>query len=272
MARAMRNAVMSHATLSATARPVSPAQRLGTFLHATSFVLGFSVIFVVLFGGAFTLLSALIIQYKFEIARISGAVIIVFGLVTMRVLKIPFLYYDTRRQFAGRPELGYVSSFAMGMFFAAGWTPCIGLVLGSILQLGFQGETGASLLLAIGYAIGLGVPFLIMGLLVDRLGVHVRKITRHLHAIEIITGLFLIALGVLLISGALTSLIARLSGQLTTFDEGLAGAASPTFFIAVLGGLLSFLSPCVLPLVPAYIGYLSGHAVGQAAVESRRTE
>ena len=263
---------MSHSTLSATAQPVSPVRRLGTFLHATSFVLGFSVIFVVLFGGAFTLLSALIIQYKFEIARISGAVIIVFGLATMRVLKIPFLYYDTRRQFAGRPELGYASSFAMGTFFAAGWTPCIGLVLGSILQLGFQGQTGASMLLAAGYALGLGVPFLIMGLLIDRLGRFLRRLARYLRAFEIFTGLFLIALGVLLISGALTSLIARLSGQLTTFDEGLAGAASPTFFIAVLGGLLSFLSPCVLPLVPAYIGYLSGHVVGQAAVESRRTE
>jgi len=260
---------MSHSKLSATAQPVSPVRRLGTFLHATSFVLGFSVVFVVLFGGAFTLLSALIIQYKFEIARISGAVIIVFGLATMRVLKIPFLYYDTRRQFAGRPELGYVSSFAMGMFFAAGWTPCIGLVLGSILQLGFQGETGASLLLATSYAIGLGAPFLIVGLLIDRLGVHLRKVTRHLHAIEIITGLFLIGLGVLMVSGELPSLIARLSGQFTTFDEGLAaGIATPTFLIAVVGGLLSFLSPCVLPLVPAYIGYLSGHAVGQAAVES----
>ena len=260
---------MSHSKLSATAQPVSPVRRLGTFLHATSFVLGFSVVFVVLFGGAFTLLSALIIQYKFEIARISGAVIIVFGLATMRVLKIPFLYYDTRRQFAGWPELGYVSSFAMGMFFAAGWTPCIGLVLGSILQLGFQGETGASLLLATSYAIGLGAPFLIVGLLIDRLGVHLRKVTRHLHAIEIITGLFLIGLGVLMVSGELPSLIARLSGQFTTFDEGLAaGIATPTFLIAVVGGLLSFLSPCVLPLVPAYIGYLSGHAVGQAAVES----
>jgi cytochrome c-type biogenesis protein len=244
------------------------ANRFGTFLHAVAFVLGFSSIFIVLFGGAFALLSALIIQFKFEIARISGAIIILFGLATMRVIKLPFLYADTRRQFAGRPELGYASSFGMGMFFAAGWTPCIGLILGSILQLGFQGETGTSLLLATGYAIGLGVPFLIMGLLIDRLGRFLRKLTPHLHLIEIFTGLFLIVLGVLLISGELTALIARLSGEGTLFDEGLLGAGSPTFLIAVLGGLLSFLSPCVLPLVPAYVGYLSGHAVGKAALES----
>lgn len=248
------------------------SQRFAVFLHSVSFVLGFSAIFVVLFGGAFAALSQFLIDYKFEIAKVSGAIIIVFGLATMRVLKIPFLYYDTRRQFAGRPELGYLSSFAMGMFFAGGWTPCIGLVLGSILQLGFQGQTGTSLLLATGYAMGLGVPFLIMGLLVDRLSRFVRRLTRHLHIIETVTGVFLIALGVLLFSGELTAFIARLSGSLTTFDEGLMGAGDPTFLIAVLGGLLSFLSPCVLPLVPAYIGYLSGHVIGKASVESRCAE
>jgi cytochrome c-type biogenesis protein len=232
-----------------------------------SFVLGFSFIFIVLFGGAFAVLSNFLIEYKFEIAKISGAIIILFGLATMRVLKIPFLYYDTRRQFAGRPELGYASSFAMGMFFAAGWTPCIGLILGSILQLGFQGQTSTSLLLATGYALGLGAPFLVMGLLVDRLGRFIRKLTRYLHAIEIITGLLLIVMGVLLISGVLPSWMARLSSSFTTFDEGIAGSGDPTFLIAMLGGLLSFLSPCVLPLVPAYIGYLSGHVVGQATVE-----
>ena len=260
---------MSQPALStARMQRLSPTQRFATFLHAVSFVLGFSFIFIVLFGGAFALLSAFIIQNKFEIAKISGAIIIVFGLATMRVLKIPFLYYDTRRQFAGRPELGFLSSFAMGMFFAAGWTPCIGLVLSSILQFGFQGQIGTSLVLATGYALGLGVPFLSMGLLVDRLGRFLHKITRYLHVVEIITGLLLIALGVLLISGELTLLVARLSGSFTTFDQGLAGASTPTFFIAMLGGLLSFLSPCVLPLVPAYLGYLSGHVVGQATVES----
>jgi len=158
------------------------------------------------------------------------------------------------------------------MFFAAGWTPCIGLILGSILQLGFQGQTTSSLFLATGYAMGLGIPFLVMGLLIDRLGRFLRKLTPHLRTIEIITGLLLIAMGVLLISGVLPSWMSRLSSSFTTFDAGLIGAGDPTFLIAVLGGLLSFLSPCVLPLVPAYIGYLSGHAVGQAAVESRRTQ
>jgi len=246
----------------------SLAQRFAIFLHAVAFVLGFSFIFVVLFGGAFALLSKFLITYKTEIAKISGAIIIVFGLATMRVLKLPFLYYDTRRQFAGRPELGYISSFAMGMFFAAGWTPCIGTIFGSIIQLGLQGQTGSSLVLAGSYALGLGAPFLLMGLLVDRLSRFLRRLTRHLHTIEIITGLFLIALGVLLISGEFTATIARLGNSFNVSDSGVPGATDPTVLIAILGGLLSFLSPCVLPLVPAYIGYLSGHVVGQAAVES----
>jgi cytochrome c-type biogenesis protein len=261
-----------HALSPARIQAPTLSQRFAIFLHAAAFVLGFSAIFVILFGGAFAALSQFLVQYKVEIAKVSGAIVIVFGLATMRVLKIPFLYYDTRRQFAGRPELGYVSSFAMGMFFAAGWTPCIGLVLGSILQLGFQGQTGASLLLATGYAMGLGVPFLVMGLLVDRLSRLVRRLMRHLTIVEFVTGVFLIILGLLLISGELPALMSRLSSSFTTFDEGLIGAGDPTFIIAVLGGLLSFLSPCVLPLVPAYIGYLSSHVVGQASAESKNAK
>jgi len=264
---------MSQQVLSTAREPATPFMvRFTTFLHAVSFVLGFSFIFVVLFGGAFALLGSLIVQYKFEIAKISGLIIILFGLATMRVVKIPFLYYDTRRQFAGRPELGYLSSFAMGMFFAAGWTPCIGLVLGSILQLGIQGETVSSLLLAAGYALGLGAPFLIMGLFIDRLGRQLRRIAPHLHVIEIVTGIFLIVLGVLLVTGELPALMSRLSASFTTFDAALLGAGDVTFLIAIAGGLLSFLSPCVLPLVPAYVGYLSAHAVGRAAAESGNPE
>jgi len=244
-------------------------ERFAIFLHALAFVLGFSLVFIVLFGGGFGLLREFLIERKTEISRISGVIVIVFGLATMRVLRIPFLYYDTRRQFAGRPELGYASSLAMGMFFAAGWTPCIGAVLGSILTLPGRGSpVSTTLLLATGYSLGLGVPFLIMGLLIDRLGLYLRKLTRHLHLIEIVTGIFLLALGVLLVSGEFTATIARLGSSFTVSDSGLPGADDPTFFIAILGGLLSFLSPCVLPLVPAYIGYLSGHVVGRAGAES----
>lgn len=245
------------------------AQRFAVFLHAVSFVLGFSLIFIVLFGGAFGLLKEFLLANKIEIAKISGVVIIIFGLATMRVLNIPFLYYDTRRQFAGRPELGFLSSFGMGMFFAAGWTPCIGTVLGAILNLPGQGSPATTTLaLAAGYSLGLGVPFLIMGLLIDRLSRLLRKITRYLHAIEIFTGLLLIVLGILLVSGEFTATIARLGSSFTVSDSGLPGADDPTLLIAVLGGLLSFLSPCVLPLVPAYIGYLGSHVVGRTAVET----
>ena len=108
-----------------------------------------------------------------------------------------------------------------------------------------------------------------LGLLIDRLGRVLRRLTHYLHAIEVVTGLFLILLGGLLISGELATLIMRLSGSLTTFDEGISLAGGPVLFIVMLGGLLSFLSPCVLPLVPAYIGYLGGHVVGQAAIEAR---
>ena len=149
----------------------------------------------------------------------------------------------------------------MGVVFAAGWTPCIGTTLGAILTLGFAQETsGQAMLLASGYALGLGVPFLAIGLGMDRAVKAVRRLRPYLRKIQIASGLFLIAIGLLLVTNQMT-LIAIWAQQNGLFlDLPLGTAAAPTYLIAILAGLLSFLSPCVLPLVPAYIGYLSGQA------------
>lgn len=103
------------------------------------------------------------------IARIGGVVIIAFGLFTLGILKIRWLYYDTRPQWQTNSGNRMVSSLLMGVVFAAGWTPCVGTTLGAILTLGFAQETsGLAMLPASGYALGLGVPFLLIGLGMNR--------------------------------------------------------------------------------------------------------
>src|SRR3989304_10200062 len=110
---------MSQTSLPVTAPSLS--HRLNTFLHAALFVLGFSIIFVVGWGGAATVLGQLFGTYKLVLGKIGGVVVILFGLSTLGVLKLPWLYYDTRPQWDTSKGGGLFSSALMGMFFAAGW-------------------------------------------------------------------------------------------------------------------------------------------------------
>ena len=245
--------------------PVTLGLRLTTFLHAVLFVLGFSTVFVVGWGGAATVLGRLFYSYKDYLAWIGGVVAILFGLSTLGVLKIPWLNYDTRPQWTGNRG-GLLSSGLMGMFFAAGWSPCIGTTLGAILTLGLTQQTaGQAMVLTTGYALGLGLPFLALGLLLDRATTVVRRLGRHMRTVEIVSGLFLIAIGLLMVTNRLTliAIWAQRNGLYLDLT-GATGAAAPSYLIAIAAGLLSFLSPCVLPLVPAYLGYLSGRVVTAA--------
>lgn len=240
-------------------------ERYTTLLHASLFVLGFSLIFVIGWGGAATLLGQLFGELKTVIARVGGIFIIAFGLFNLGMLKIRWLNYDTRPQWQTNGKNRMVSSLLMGVVFAAGWTPCIGTTLGAILTLGFAQETsGQAMLFSSGYALGLGVPFLLIGLGMNRAVQAVRKLRPYLRHIQIASGIFLIAIGLLLVTNRMTT-IAIWAQQNGFYLDLPLGSPSPTYIIAVLAGLLSFLSPCVLPLVPAYIGYLSGQAFGQTA-------
>lgn len=244
-------------------KPAALNGRLLVFSHALLFVLGFSFVFIVGWGGAATLLGQVFSSYKNTLAQIGGVVVIVFGLSTLGVLKIPWLNYDTRPEWRNTPRAGWLSSSLMGVFFAAGWTPCIGTTLGAILTLGFSAQTSTqAMVLSSGYALGLGLPFLAIGLGMERATGFVRRFQRHLQTVQIASGLLLIAIGVMLLTNRLT-LIAIWAQRNGFFpDLPLGPAVTPTYPLAILAGLISFLSPCVLPLVPAYIGYLSGHAFG----------
>ncbi len=189
------------------------------FLHGIFFVLGFSVIVVLVFGFTAGLLGQLalgVIKSGEWLVRIGGLLIIVLGLHTMGVIRIPFLYYDTRRQSAPKQELGYFGSFLMGVTFAAGWSPCLGPIFSGLIGLAvLTGSALRSTVLLSAYALGLGIPFLLTALLLDQATDTLRKLQKHMRVIEIVSGVLLIVIGVIMLSGG----VQRLSAQFSRFTD-----------------------------------------------------
>lgn len=182
--------------------------RWGTLTHGVAFVLGFSLVFILLGLGA-SAIGQLLFDSRWILTRIGGIVVIIFGLHTLGVIHIPFLEYDTRRQQAPDRRLGYLSSVLMGVFFSAGWAPCVGPVLGAVLTLAFTSEgvsRGAVLLTA--YSLGLGVPFLLAAAGIGSVSELLRRYGQYLRYVSIATGLLLIFIGVLLLTDQL-ALFAR---------------------------------------------------------------
>ncbi len=205
---------MAGAGAAASAAP--KPSRWTVFLHGLFFVLGFSMIFVVLgiTAGAIGQLGRQFLQATDWILRIGGLLIIVLGLHMMGVIRIPFLYYDTRRQSPPRHELGYLGSLFMGITFSAGWSPCLGPILAGMLTLGAStASAGRAAVLLTAYALGLGIPFLLTALLLERATEQIRKLQKYMRIIEIVSGVLLIAVGVLVFSGAMQRLLAPLAGN-----------------------------------------------------------
>jgi len=188
-----------------------------TFSHGVAFVLGFSVVFVFL-GIAASAFGGLLYGIREWLAKIGGVVVIVFGLHMIGVFRIPLLEYDTRRQEMPDRNKGYIASALMGVFFSAGWSPCVGPVLGAILTLAINGGSiaqGAALLTA--YSAGLAIPFLVAALGISWVSVILRKYNKVMRYTEIAMGVILVIVGVMLLSGTF-ELIARYG---SFFDFGL---------------------------------------------------
>ncbi len=187
--------------------------RMGTLAHGIFFVLGFSVVFVLLGLGAsavgrmtYDAMNDLIRigTMRIGLAQIGGLVVIVFGLHTMGVIQIPFLEYDTRRQQPPDRRLGYLSSFLMGVFFSGGWAPCVGPVLGAVLTMALQSQDvtrGGWLLTA--YSLGLAIPFLLAAAGIGSVSDLLRRYRKYLRYVSIVTGALLIFIGVLLLTDSM---------------------------------------------------------------------
>ena len=177
------------------------SNRWVTFSHGLAFVFGFSVVFVLL-GVLAALAGGLLYDIRTWLAKIGGIVVIVFGLHMIGVFHIPFLAYDTRVSEAPDPKLGYLSSALMGVFFSAGWSPCVGPVLGTILTLAINGGSvsqGAVLLTS--YSMGLAIPFLFAALGIGWVTTILRKYSKTMRYVEIAMGVILVIVGILLFSG-----------------------------------------------------------------------
>lgn len=175
--------------------------RWTTFSHGLAFVLGFSVVFIIL-GVTTSALGNLLYNARDWIAKIGGIVVVIFGLHMTGVIRIPFLEYDTRKQDLPDQRLGYLSSALMGVFFSAGWSPCVGPVLGAILTLSLTGGSiikGVSLLSS--YSAGLAIPFLIAALGMGWVSSIIRKYSRVMRIVEIMMGIILIIVGAMLFFG-----------------------------------------------------------------------
>ncbi len=240
---------------------IKASERFFVLLHALLFVLGFSIVFVVGWGGAVTALGQLFGTYKYILGRVGGVIVILFGLATLGAVRVPWFYADTRVQHQGRAGT-FANSALMGLLFAAGWSPCIGATLGAILTMGLsQSTVGQAMWLASGYSLGLGIPFLVLAVVLERATGLIRGLRRYQRAFQIVSGLFIITIGILLVGNLMTRISIWAFQHNFYIDAALSYSAAPTYLTAIVAGLLSFLSPCVLPLVPAYLGYLSGHTL-----------
>jgi cytochrome c-type biogenesis protein len=180
--------------------------------HALLFVLGFSLVFVLL-GASATALGRALNYYQIWLQRIGGLLIIGFGLVCLSVIKVGFLSQERRVQVEQKPA-GYLGSALVGMAFGAGWTPCIGPVLGAILGLAATSQDlGRGMLLLAAYSAGLAVPFLIAAVALDSFLGWFQRFRRYLPWVMRVTGVLLIFMGVLMVTGEFT----RLAGWLQQF-------------------------------------------------------
>jgi len=179
-------------------------------LHSLTFVLGFSVVFIAL-GAVATGVGQIVNQYHSLLSKIAGVIVIIFGLHLTGILKIKALYADKRLHDV-KGSSSAVGSFAVGFAFAFGWTPCIGPILATILVLAGAQETvwKGVILLAV-YSLGLAVPFLLTSLGVDRFLAFYGRFRRHLHTVEVLSGVLLIAIGVLIFLNNLRLLSGYLS-------------------------------------------------------------
>jgi cytochrome c-type biogenesis protein len=178
----------------------NPRTRRAILLNSLLFILGFSLVFIAL-GAGVTLLGQALFQQQDLIRKIGGIFIILMGMYVAGWLRIPFLMREWRMELRDRPA-GYIGALFVGITFAAGWTPCIGPILGSILTLASVSQTattGIAMLAA--YSLGLAIPFFISSLAIHRFLILFDRFKRFIPVVTRLSGIILMALGLLLVTG-----------------------------------------------------------------------
>ena len=237
---------------------VSKGNRWSIFLSSVFFVLGFSIIFAILGVLLQTVLSSASYAVQTWLGRIGGTIIILFGLYLVGLIRPSFLDRDYKINVKRRFNSKYLTAFVFGAAFAVGWTPCVGAILGAILTLAAT-QPGISFLLLISYSLGLGLPFLAVGLFTDKAQNLISKYGKTLRFLNIVFGIVLIILGIFVFTSQLSRIANAPFLVQCVANLGISGfgaGQSLNIFIAFVAGIISFLSPCVLPLIPAFLAYL----------------
>jgi cytochrome c-type biogenesis protein len=192
------------------------AARRQVLLTSLAFVLGFSLVFIAL-GASASVLGRFLLKHSTVIGKIAGVLVIVFGLHTMGIFRIPFLEAEKRMHSSTKPKSVF-GAVLVGMAFGFGWTPCIGPILSGILLLAGTKDTvleGVAMLAV--YSLGLGVPFILTALAINKFFAATGKIRRYYHAIELASGGLLVVIGVLLFTDRMTLIVRYLTPYLPTF-------------------------------------------------------
>ena len=173
--------------------------RWAAVFHSFFFILGFSIIFV-LMGASASYLGQLLAQYQYWIMRVGGILIIILGIHFIGIINIPFLQAEKRLELKRKP-IGYLGSLIVGMVFAAGWTPCIGPILSTILIYASTSQSfSTGILLLMIYSLGLGVPFFLSSLALSSFLTAFDKVKRYMRVVTLVSGFFLIIIGILFLT------------------------------------------------------------------------
>lgn len=195
------------------------SERLYLFVNSLLFVLGFTIVFMIL-GSTATFLGRAMSNYSVIIGRIGGVILIIFGLHYMGLFKIRFLNFEKKFRMPDSLRSGYVSSFIFGVIFSFGWVPCVGLILSGILMLASKLDTILEGVLLLGvFSAGLGIPFILASIFISFFSKLLKRLNRHLNIVSIISGIFIVVLGIVFVTDSMIRIMSLLSRYVPVIDK-----------------------------------------------------
>ncbi|TAM92126.1 cytochrome c biogenesis protein CcdA [bacterium] len=250
--------------LRSTPRALSAATRRDVLFHALAFIAGFTIVFVAA-GATASALGQLFAEYRQVLTRVFGVIVILLGLNMLGVFRLTFLAMDKRPHFQ-RNGISLLGSLLAGVGFAAGWTPCIGPILAGVLALASATQSvGSGILLLFIYSMGLALPFFLMAVGLQYALPLLARIKRFLPVIDVVAGVIVLAVGLVLFTNSFlrfTAWLYQTFPAAATLGTGpTLGGGAITIGATFLAGLVSCISPCVLPLLPAYLSLLTGQSI-----------
>lgn len=194
-------------------------QKLYLLINSLLFVIGFSTVFIAL-GSTATAAGRALGEYSGIITRIGGCILIVFGLHYAGLFRIRFLNFEKRFSMPDSIRSGYAGSFIFGIIFSFGWIPCVGMILSGVLLLASQLDTllQGMVLLAV-FSAGLGIPFILVSVFLSFFSGFLKKLNRHLNIVSVISGVFIIILGIIFITDSMALVIGFLSRYMPFLDN-----------------------------------------------------